>query len=439
MNQSIQYPKVCIVSPNPVRDDLCNGIMIHSLFAGWQPSRLSHIHFSVLKKQNPNVFTDSAAYRITLLGKSTQIIQNSDHREKPIRDLKSSGKLVTGIRNIIGCNKKLLGLFRGFYEMWAANCGLIVNSLIRRLKEIGPDVVYVHVGSYWISKVSLKACRTLQIPIVIHVTDDFVNGLYEKTIWQKFLKSLAGKWFSKAVQYADLNIAISPDMAQQFMRQYGGAWNWSTTLVSPDSYNPSPRESDSNFRIVYAGSFGLNRIDSLSALAKSVSQLKNKRKNLVLDVWCSDSDKRTFLNKYSELATGCNFRGWADPAKLPAIFHDADLLVHLESFRKQDISFTKLSLSTKISQYLMAGRPVLAIAPEGLASVNVLNESGACVGVCKNESQDISKCLLRCLESISELQSFGLKGLDWAVRNASVDGKREHFEGELKKIANSKN
>ena len=145
----------------------------------------------------------------------------------------------------------------------------------------------------------------------------------------------------------------------------------------------------------------------------------------MLDVWCSDFDKKSFLSKYSELAISCNFCGWADPAKLPLIFHNADLLVHLESFRKKDIGFTKLSLSTKISQYLMAGRPVMAVAPEELASVNVLNESGGCVGVCKNELQDISKCLLRCLESVSELQSFGLKGLAWALKNSSTGGKRK--------------
>ncbi len=438
MNQPAHDQKVCIVSPNPVRDDLCNGIMIQSLFADWQSSQLSHIHFSVLKKQNPNVLIDSAAFRISIFGKSAHITQDVCCQDNSIRDLKPSGKVTSSIRDIIVRNRKALGVFRGVHELWAANCGLIANCLINKLKEIKPDVVYVHIGSYWISKVSLKACHDLKIPMVLHVTDDFVNGLYEDVICRKLFKSLARKWFKRAVQYADLNIAISPDMAKQFSRQYGGSWDWSTTLVNPANYDPSPRTSNSKFQIVYAGSLGLNRIDSLSAVAKSVAQLKSTGKDLVLDVWCSDFDKKLFLSKYSELSPSCNFCGWADPAKLPFIFHNADLLVHLESFRKKDISFTKLSLSTKISQYLMAGRPVMAVAPEELASVNVLKESGGCVGVCKNELQDISKCLLRCLASASELQSFGSKGLAWALKNSSTRTKRKHVEEEIKEIVNNK-
>lgn len=435
MSQAASHPKVCIIAANPIRGDLCNGIMIQSIFEGWDPSKLSHVHFMALNRLNPNVFSDSAAFRISLLGRTERLDENSCRPSGECSNRRVTRKAREAMRKRVLGNEVLRGFARGVHELWAANSGLLRKSLRRVLEEIRPDFVYLHVGSYWIAKVTVLACKTLKVPITLHVTDDFVSGLYEKSVWRAILRPLARKWFGEAVRCADLRIAISPAMAADFAQQYGGVWEWSTTLVDPDVYDPAPREPDACFRVVYAGSLGLNRADSLSALAFGVRKLGDQNgKKVIVDVWCSEGDKRTFLRKHAEHADVLNFCGWAKPAELPLIFHNADLLVHLESFREKDVMFTKLSLSTKISQYLMSARPVLAIAPEGLASVSVLQEAGACAGVCPNEPNAIHACLVRCLATMAELRTRGGTGLLWARENASVMKKRQHLVAKMKEL-----
>lgn len=435
MSQEASYPKVFIIAANPIRDDLCNGIMIQSIFEGWDPCKLAHLHFMALNRIDPNVFCESSAFRIRLFGQTQRLSNNVF----PPDDECGNGGVTRGareaIRKCVLRNGALRGFARGVHELWAANSGLLEKSLRRVIEGIGPDFVYLHVGSYWIAKVSAMACKRLKVPMVLHVTDDFVSGLYAKSAWEPILRPLARKWFGEAVRHADLNLAISPGMAAEFAGQYGGVWDWCTTLVDPEEYDPSPRESDSFFRIVYAGSLGLNRADSLSALAYGVEQLTSQYgKKVVVDVWCSEADKRAVLRRHPRHAEVLNFCGWAKPADLPRIFHNADLLVHLESFRQKEMMFTRLSLSTKISQYLMSGRPVLAIAPEGLASVGVLQEAGACAGVCPNEPNAIHACLVRCLSAMPELRTRGSRGLKWARQNTSVRKKKRHLIDRMREL-----
>jgi glycosyltransferase involved in cell wall biosynthesis len=55
----------------------------------------------------------------------------------------------------------------------------------------------------------------------------------------------------------------------------------------------------------------------------------------------------------------------------------ADVLVHVESFDEDIARFTRLSLSTKLPEYLASGRPLLGIGPQALASMKYIRECGA--------------------------------------------------------------
>jgi glycosyltransferase involved in cell wall biosynthesis len=54
---------------------------------------------------------------------------------------------------------------------------------------------------------------------------------------------------------------------------------------------------------------------------------------------------------------------------VPRALRDADILVHVESFRPEIRRYIRYSVSTKIPQYLAAGRPVLGVGPAEVASM----------------------------------------------------------------------
>lgn len=65
---------------------------------------------------------------------------------------------------------------------------------------------------------------------------------------------------------------------------------------------------------------------------------------------------------------------------LQEIMERSDILVHVESFSPESISKLQYAFSTKLAQYLCAGRPILCYAPEGSTSAEYLKqENGAVV------------------------------------------------------------
>ena len=81
--------------------------------------------------------------------------------------------------------------------------------------------------------------------------------------------------------------------------------------------------------------------------------------------------------------------------KLKIILNNCDIPVHVESFDKKSRIATRLSLSTKISEYLSLGKPILAIGPEEIASMRHLQDSAFCI----TELSDLNEKLIVLLEN----------------------------------------
>ena len=75
--------------------------------------------------------------------------------------------------------------------------------------------------------------------------------------------------------------------------------------------------------------------------------------------------------------------------EIKAIMHNADVVVHVESFDKDQIKTTKYSLSTKIIDCLQSGSLVLGIGPSGIASIEYLKKIDGAVVVDNKEDIDV--------------------------------------------------
>jgi glycosyltransferase involved in cell wall biosynthesis len=287
-----------------------------------------------------------------------------------------------------------------------------------------------------------RACRQEGIPLVIHVTDDYVDGLYSGDLIGKRLSKAAEHSLKEVAGYASKCIAISPLMASDFAARYGRAWDWCTTLVRdrevPGGATRREESKNAGFRLVYAGSLELNRWVALRRLANFISKTATiEEKSLCLDIWCKDEDRLKYQEILSVGSGAIRFRGWLERDELQGVLVKADLCVHAESSFEEDVKFTRLSLSTKISQYLFLGKPVLALAPRSLASVSVLEEAGACVGVCDSDEGELDAILRRCVYDGSFLAKRGVSGRKWAMTNLNTDVRGQRILTEIAAIGNN--
>ena len=71
------------------------------------------------------------------------------------------------------------------------------------------------------------------------------------------------------------------------------------------------------------------------------------------------------------------YRGSLPAEELRAKMREYDVLVHAEAFDAKSAHATRLSVSTKIPEYLASGVPVLAVGPEQAASIRYIRDARA--------------------------------------------------------------
>ena len=125
---------------------------------------------------------------------------------------------------------------------------------------------------------------------------------------------------------------------------------------------------------MYAGGLHLGRDKSLLEFAKALSEFSGAA---VLNIY-TDLKSRLELSK--------EFECFDFVKVLPAVSHDdvkaeiyekSDILVHIETFDESYEEFIRYSMSTKISEYLSTGRPILLYAPQNICVCQYLRENSA--------------------------------------------------------------
>jgi hypothetical protein len=120
-------------------------------------------------------------------------------------------------------------------------------------------------------------------------------------------------------------------------------------------------------------------------------------------------------------------RGTAAPGQVRSLQLDANVLVHVESFDEASQLLTRLSLSTKIPQYLMAGRCILAFGPAEGASCRYVADSGAGVAV-STDNQGALCAVLEGLLTRPELRrEYAARARQTAVTRHNPVTERERF------------
>ncbi|MCE5266870.1 MAG: glycosyltransferase, partial [Planctomycetaceae bacterium] len=349
-------------------------MLMRSLFLGWPQEKLSQIYFPLAVTHMPDAAV-CREYRLIRVSGNVQRVNGAEAAavattRKQGSPRGSGPRWRRAVAQVTRRSEVMRWLRPGF-ELWYAHSWLGA-VLERQLGELRPDIVYALLGNYCLTKLTCLACERLGIPLFVHVTDDFVTSLYGQMPFGSRLQAASESWFRRTVGLADGVAAISPVMAEDYGHRYGKPWNWFTTLIDAGAYDPSPRAADGTIRLVYAGNLGLGRWRSLVELGAALRALREEDGiDARLTIYSTPEQIEMHRGELSSPPV-VELGGWLAPKELPRAFHDADVLVHAESFDPAVANYTRLSFSTKLSQYMMAGRGVLMFGPTEIGSARMI-------------------------------------------------------------------
>ena len=254
----------------------------------------------------------------------------------------------------------------------------LTRRIRKFLKEFAPDCIYTLGNSIDAMKYVCKVAKLCGISVLPHFMDNwqeshrYGNGKYP--LHQKVTQ----KWLKKMYAYAACALTISEKMAEVYGRRWKIRHFALMNTVDVERFRCEQNRTAGEKVFVYAGGLHLNRYRSLAAIAKSVDEQNatHPEKLYHLEIYTDEKSKSLYESALS-VYSSVTFRPYVTHENILSVYRRAFVLVHIESFDTENRSFIRYSLSTKISEYLATGLPILLYAPSDIFVTEYLKSHDA--------------------------------------------------------------
>ena len=256
----------------------------------------------------------------------------------------------------------------------------IPAEAMESIRRFQPDVIYSMLGSIRMVRLVSTLSKYLSIPVVPHFMDDWISTYavpgrsVGSPLHVRYLKRAVDRLFGSVPIAMSIGEMMSADYSRRFLRDFVDFMN----PVDVDDVFPrgNLERSDGVVRFVYVGGLHLGRADCLAEIAGAMHDARSIGCPIELNIYAPESDA-VAARKLEAISPTVFYRGCIPQSQVRSVLDQNDVAVHVESFEDDCAEYTRLSVSTKIPQYLAAGIPVLAYGPTSLASCQYV-QSTAC-------------------------------------------------------------
>ena len=362
--------KILLIMSSPIDKNSAMGKTIESLFRNFNKEDLCSVYFNI---GEPDFQFCSSYYQIHdrqllkscfgLIKKncggevkeSQKITQNNSHRNNLTRH-----KNNICIRILRECLWNISGWKNKNFLNWLEKQKIDVIFTI--MHDMNASLRNVD----WIS-------QKLNCPTILFVTDDYYNDfLCNKNPIRKLYYKKRTKDSQQLAKHIQALIGCSDKATNYFAKEFN--IKFYKTLYTPSNMiclnMPLKEESHGIIKIRYFGNIRLQRWKVLRDLGKSLSIINKDCQKAILEIYSNETNDH--IISQLNIENGSIFKGFVSGNEYLNLLQDTDIAVHVESFDENMIRRTWCSISTKISDYLGAGKCILAIGPKEISSIDHL-------------------------------------------------------------------
>ena len=414
--------KILLVSHNALSLHNNNGKTLTSIFEDWDAECIAQIYFN---KEIPQAVRFSRFFRVTDADVLKRLFSfgcvGGGRSVMPVRgdsgQAQCSSVRESALVRFIRRNEAGKLVLRDFLF----GSGFWVSAELKRwFKDFQADSVFFVGGNSRFSFfVAEKLAAWNGVPLDIYITDDYVLNADPQGWLAKYLLRKLRVVYRDVFLRARHVFVIGEDMASAFSLEYGRKFipiMNSVTIPSDLSVGSAVSSSKGCIDFVYAGGLHLGREESL---VKFGCLLQNAGRSLGVEVRLtvyslqrpSDETERRFLE------CGVVFGGALGQDAIAVRLANSDFVLHVESFEDRYRKLTKLSVSTKIPEYLVSGACLVAFGPSELASIRLVEKNSLGVTLSERDSvMEMQEKLISVIESRIVRDNFARKGYEYAKR-----------------------
>lgn len=340
------------------------------------------------------------------------------------------------IKKKVGKNIYTL-LFRDilWFKRWKS------KNLLDWLDNVKPDAIFFVAGD---SLFAYDICTFVQNKygsrLTVYITDDYVMPRSEEKKLQRFRRNRISSKLDDILKVATCFYTISTIMRTAYKEKFG-IDSYLAVNMTDDLKCDSYLKEEKEIIFTYAGSFYYKRSEVLGRLAKAIKKY-NEHKNALFAKLLMYSNTPPTEDIYKEICIdgASEYRGSLNNSQLRERLNTSDILVFVESFESEQIEKVKYSLSTKVPEYMSLGKPILAIGPTGIGSMDYLRD----VAICVNDINELDKYIAGILDKSMNLAEYAVHSREKYLKNHNTEILRTAFYnnvigGEVEVHANSKN
>ena len=433
--------KVLIVSANPFSKSSNNGKTLESLFANFPKENLSQLFFTYSKNldfdycDNYFYLPDSIILHnlLSLKKQYGYVIGRKSINKKPVNN-----SFVSFFRRYFNSNNGFLNSNFLRDILWKFND----ISKNRKLKEWirlhSPDIIFFHAGGARFSyDIVGYISDVFEIPIFVYYTDDYILNPEYRSILQKLQHKRMYKFYPAMVERAKGCFAIGEMMATEYSKFFKK--NFFPIMNQADfdkdgEINQDRNSSKEIISINYFGGLHLQRWKSIVRLGVIINKIALcNNLNIVVNIYTATHCTKDMFEQFER--SKVNYRGILRGKELRDAQLNSDILLHVESDDVYYRSLTKLSVSTKLPEYLSTRNCILGFGPPEVASMRLLVDNN--IGYYVNSGEDdieVMNKLELLLADIELRKNIADRGYKYVCENLNPNIIRKQFEEQLNRL-----
>ncbi len=324
-------------------------------------------------------------------------------------------------------------MLSGSSNQFAGRLGEVIHRLPRSIpgpchewiRRFAPEVVFTMGGGFSpILRLAARIAQSRTNSSLSRISRRLGQLHLPQSRFRTALHRSFEHWFGRRRNLSTVRMTASESMAKEYQQRYGGRFEAFPNLI--ERFESTPEPDRPCVRLCFIGSLLPNRWQPLHSIAMALEMLRARGIAGELVIYSPPEDLRRF-GKYLEGCEAIVMGGTAAPDEVRGLQLGANVLVHVESFDETSRQLTRFSLSTKIPQYLMAGRCIFAVGPAEAASIRYIADSGSGIAVSTDDPAALCATLERLLTNPDLRREFAAQARKTAVTRHEATAEGERF------------
>ena len=308
----------------------------------------------------------------------------------------------------------------------------ICDDLRSFVDEFKPDLIFAQfLDRSYLNEMLLFLKDYTKAPLIVYAWDD-VYTLKQFSLSPIFWinRLMQRKKLRKISRLSSLMYVISEKQKTEYTKAFGQSCN---VLYKGFEFleQPSYEAKNDPLKLVFTGNMGTGRSRTLALIGSALHEINKDKIRAVLYIYSSTPLSYSMKRKL-DYPESVKRMGFVSSEEIAIIQQEADILVHVESFKLKERLKVRLSFSTKLVDYFKCGRCIFAVGSRDVASMDyLLKNKGAVIAYRK---RDILNRLKKLIGSRQLRNKYAKRSWECGQKNHQIRAIQNSFQNDLKNL-----